>query len=210
MSASSNSAKLLVEESSPLGFFLERVKEAQKRQNVQLSEELEFYIVQLLSDYVTLNNRSAKEQEDCLALILKKALESDTQLRMQLFKQLGDTALYFSGFFQEYFNNKCFDVSYYITMGGNAYGQLAGMLKSGRSTYANTMSKTYQQLSSQFTTAVDVIMDVSEHTTGTSQTSQRSTLSLYDAWLDTASQKLEKDLLNRGVIPVPVRKKWKN
>jgi hypothetical protein len=31
----------------------------------------------------------------------------------------------------------------------------------------------------------------------------RSTLSIYEAWINTDSQKLEKDLLDRGVIPLP-------
>jgi hypothetical protein len=212
MSNFESPSKLLLEETSPQGFFHEKVKQAQKRQGLALSEDMEFYIVQLLADYVTLNSRenSLQSQTDCLALILKQALESDHHEQIHLFKKLGDTALYFSGFFQEYFNNKCFDVSYYISMGGNAYGNLAGILKGGKSSYASSMSKTYEQLSTGFTKAVDVIMDVSEHTTGVSQTSKRSTLSLYDSWLSTASTKLEKDLLDRGVIPVPVLKKWRN
>jgi tRNA(Ile)-lysidine synthase len=64
-----------------------------------------------------------------LALILKKALESPPAERVALYKKIADTSLYFSGFFQEYFNKKSFDIKYYVTMGESAYQELAHLLK---------------------------------------------------------------------------------
>jgi hypothetical protein len=205
---SQTTAKLLVSDgTSAMGFFHEKVKEAQKRQNVNLSEDIEFYVVNLLTEYVS--HKTPQGENDCLALMLARALESPTQERFLIYKQMGDTALYFSGFFQDYFNTKSFDVSYYMSMGGNAYSQLAGLAK-GNASYGAGMAKTFQGLSVQFSTAVDVIMDVSENTTGRSTAATRSLLSVYDAWLGTASQKLERELFERGVIPVPSSRKTKN
>jgi hypothetical protein len=142
--------------------------------------------------------------DECLALILKKALESPRGEQIFLYKKLADTALYFSGFFQEYFNRKCFDIKYYVTMGEGAYEQLAHLMKKRTASEA-AMSEIYGEMASSFGTAVDIITDVSESTAGFE--SHRSTLSLYDAWLSTSSKKLARDLNKRGVNPVRVSKK---
>ena len=201
-SDSSSAVNLFTTDINPQNFFHKKVLEAQNRQNVKLTENVEFYLVNLLCEFVRLD--STQEQEDCLALILKKALESPHGERVLLFKRLGDTALYFSGFFQEYFNRKCFDVNYYVMMGESAYGQLSTLMRK-KTSYDSTMSKIYSEMSQNFGQAVDILLDVSEQT-NQSQT-ERNTLSIYDAWLSTASSKLEKDLRNRGIHPIKVSKK---
>lgn len=202
-SSDSNQAmNLWTSELNPQNFFREKVMEAQSRQNVALTENVEFYLVNLLCEFVRLN--PGGEQDDCLALLLKKALESPRGESVAIYKRLGDTALYFSGFFQEYFNRKCFDVKYYVMMGESAYGQLSTLM-SRKSTYESTMSQIYGEMSKNFSTAVDILVDVSEQTHHTSP--DRDTLSVYDAWLSTASVKLEKDLIKRGVNPIKVSKK---
>jgi hypothetical protein len=60
-------------------------------------------------------------------------------------------------------------------------------------------------MANSFETAVDILTDVSENTAGFE--SERSTLSLYDAWLSTTSKKLARDLNKRGINPVRVSKK---
>jgi hypothetical protein len=193
-------------DANPARFFHEKIVDAQARQNLKLPENVEFYLVNLLCDYVrTRHSERAEDTGDCLALILKKALESPTGEQVLLFKRLGDTALYFSGFFQEYFNSKCFDVGYYMSMGENAYGQLANIMRR-KTSYEATMSEIYRDVSRNFGKAVDVLMDVSENTSG-NQAQARSTLSLYDAWLSSASDHLQSELLKRGVHPVKVTKK---
>lgn len=195
-------AALWTTDLSPQAFFHEKVQEAQSRQGIALTENVEFYIVNLLCDYVRVDNQ--KMSDDCLALILKKALESPSGEQIFLYKKLADTALYFSGFFQEYFNRKCFDVSYYVMMGEGAYEQLSNLMRK-RTASESAMSEIYGEMASSFGTAVDILTDVSENTTGFE--SQRSTLSIYDAWLSTTSRKLARDLNKRGIHPVRVSKK---
>ncbi|MFZ9520942.1 MAG: hypothetical protein ACO3A4_10735 [Silvanigrellaceae bacterium] len=201
-SSTPESASIWTTDLSPQAFFHEKVQEAQSRQGIMLSENVEFYIVNLLCDYVRVDE--GKLTDECLALMLKKALESPSGEQIFLYKKLADTALYFSGFFQEYFNNKCFDISYYVMMGEGAYGQLSSLMRKRTASEA-AMSEIYGEMASSFGTAVDIITDVSESTSGLE--SQRSTLSLYDAWLSTTSRKLAKDLNKRGINPVRVSKK---
>ncbi|WP_186645743.1 hypothetical protein [Fluviispira vulneris] len=186
-------------ESNAVQFFHEKVVEAQERQRLRLTENVEFYIVNLLCEQVRMNE--SEDSENCLVLILKKALESSHVEKIALYKKLADTALYFSGFFQEYFNRKSFDIKYYVNMGESAYGELSHLLK-GKNTYQETMSQIYQEMSKSFTKAVEILLDISEQTTHQDQI--RSTLSIYDAWLNTASAKLEKELLARGVHPIKI------
>lgn len=184
---------------NPTKFFYEMVVEAQERQRLKLTENVEFYIVNLLCGYLRASD--SEETEDCLALILKKALESPRIEKIALYKKLADTALYFSGFFQEYFNRKSFDIKYYVNMGESAYNELSNLLK-GKNTYQATMSNIYYEMSRNFKIAVDILLDISEQTSN--QGNERSILSIYDAWLHTASTKLEKELYSRGVNPIKV------
>ncbi len=195
-------SQIWTDELNPTHFFREKVLEAQERQRVKLSENVEFYLVTLLCDMMLLKEDG--RAEDCLALILKKALASPHGEQVVLFKQLGDTALYFSGFFQEYFNRKCFDLSYYVSMGESAYGQLSNLMRQ-KTSYSDTMSKIYSEMSSSFSQSVDILVDVSEQTNHSNK--ERDLLGLYDAWLSTSSVKLEKDLYKRGINPIKVSKK---
>jgi hypothetical protein len=208
---SSAESTLWTDDVNTTRFFHEKVVEAQERQKLRLGENVEFYVVNLLCEFVSPRASGLGGDEgDCLALILKRALESPHGEQVLLFKRLGDTALYFSGFFQESFSTKCFDVRYYMTMGESAYGQLSSLMR-GRNSYESTMGEIYRDMSRSFGKAVDVLMDVSEHTAGAATAAQeRSSLSLYDAWLSTASEKLERDLLRRGIYPIKVPLKSTN
>ena len=187
---------------SPQAFFRDKVVDAQSRQGIQLSENVEFYIVNLLCDYLRVDD--SRVSDECLALILKRALESPHGEKILLYKKLADTALYFSGFFQEYFNRKCFDIKYYVMMGEGAYEQLAHLIRK-RTASQSAISEIYEEMATNFEAAVDIITDVSENTAGFD--THRSTLSIYDAWLSTSSKKLARDLNNRGINPVRVSKK---
>ncbi|WP_338637025.1 hypothetical protein [Spirobacillus cienkowskii] len=203
MGSKTDANVLWMTEVNPTQFFREMVVEAQERQKLKLSENVEYYIVNLLCGY--LRATETEDSDNCLALILKKALESPPAERVALYKKIADTSLYFSGFFQEYFNKKSFDIKYYVTMGESAYQELAHLLK-GKNSYQMTMSAIYQEMSESFLHAVDILLDVSEQTS--QQNQERSILSIYDAWLNTNSAKLEKELFSRGVRPVkiPTRK----
>jgi hypothetical protein len=199
MGSKSDFSTLWMTEANPTQFFHEMVVEAQERQRLKLTENVEFYIVNLLCGYLRASD--SDDSEDCLALILKKALESSFVEKVALYKKLADTALYFSGFFQEYFNRKSFDIKYYVTMGESAYNELSNLLK-GKNTYHATMSNIYYEMSRNFTIAVDILLDISAQTSN--QGNERSVLSIYDAWLNTESPKLEKELYSRGVNPIKV------
>jgi hypothetical protein len=189
-------------ESNATVYFHDLIVEAQERQNLRVHEDVEFYLVNLLVDYLSIN---AAQQTDCLALTYAKAQASPHGERILLFKQLADSSLYFAGFFQEFFLKKGLDLSYCITMGSNAYQQLADLMRGGGKAEKN-VARLYRDMARTFRQSVVLLLDVSQRTIHQGEPS-RGTLQLYETWLDTASQSLEQELWERGIIPIAQNKK---
>ena len=102
----------------PAEFFRSKVIKAAEQQEIVLSKEVEFYLVNLLCHFID-PDRYFKLDDDIdlfdtpLAFILKKALEAPPEKQLVIYKFLGDVSLYMSGYFQDYFNNKTFDINYF-------------------------------------------------------------------------------------------------
>ena len=112
--------------------------------------------------------------------------------RAQKLREIGDQSLYISGFFADSLQRSLVDVDYYIKIGGSAYAQLARM-KSG----ARQFEPAYVELAGKFPRFVDVLAEVSA---GSSLTSDRSVVELYERWLKTGSEWIERKLRARGVV----------
>lgn len=180
-------------------FFYNAIKKAQIKQSIQLCENVEYYLVQLLINFIRSDEHNSLT--DCLIIMLKKALEGLPNEKMVLYKKIGDISLYVCGFHQDYFANKSYDIKYYISMGSSAYKSLSNLMV-GKSTYQHTMSQIYRDMSAHFLKAIDVLLQISENIHQSART--RSTLNIYDAWINTESKKLCQDLLDRGIIPTKI------
>ena len=117
---------------------------------------------------------------------------------------MGDTSLYFSGFFQDYFNRKLFSVDYYISMGRTAYGTVSHILEDqfGEAEF----SKVYRTLSVRFQDFVDVLGAVSDQNSEL-QNSNTKILELFDRWNQTGSERIRQKLADQGFDPVRVTRK---
>lgn len=189
----------LMNSGDPRDFFYQEVKKAQKKQSIQLTENVEFYLVQLMCDFIRVNEQNCFDE--CLVILLKKALESLPNEKIALYKKLADTSLYFCGFYQDYFANKSFDIKYYVSMGESAYLALSQLMTGKKTTYHTTMSQIYKEMSESFLHSIDILLCISEQTNQSKHA--RSILNIYDAWINTESEKLARDLLDRGIIPLP-------
>ena len=107
---------------SPRTYFQKLVHEAILHQEVEASEETEFYLVNLLHEFIDASNLFQKNpegfKEEPLALMLARALRSNRERKIQILKHLGDTTLYMAGFFPESVDRKIIDLGYYISMSG--------------------------------------------------------------------------------------------
>jgi hypothetical protein len=177
-------------------FFRQEVVAARSEVGVKMSDLTEYYLVNLLCDFSKRGGGTDPGSEP-LAMMYKRATEADMAERVQLLKNLGDVALYVAGFFTDFIEKSLVDVDYYISMGGNAYGNLSGLVGSQR--HGDTFAELYGQLSVKFTELVDVLNQISERSHTKSDT-DADLLKLYDRWARTGSERIRKVLLERGLI----------
>ena len=175
----------------PSEFFKERVRVALTNSNLTLDNEVEFYLVTLLCNFIKPQETLDLQKLDTpLALFLKEALESsDSYEQQERFKVLGDLSLYVSGYFQESFNRKTIDIDYYIAIGSSAYQKVAILSAQGL----------YRKLATNFPQLIEV---VSEVTMIPGQDKPIDILATYDRWTRSNSKRLLKVLQELGIDPI--------
>lgn len=190
----------------PQDFFRELVTETLGRQHVSIQPETEFYLVNLLNQFMTTDRLYPRDgegtvREEPLALMVKEALEQPAvQAQSLMFRQVGDVSLYVAGFFQDSLVRKLVDVDYYIDMGGTAYQQVATR------TTEDNLRALYGELSEKFGRFVEVLAEISDKT---SARTEKDILRLYDLWVRTGSERAAKALQEAGIIPTEgMKKEW--
>jgi hypothetical protein len=177
-------------EQTPAEYFKELVEGALARQHLQAGSLTEYYLVNLLCQYVRLDPRVDAEHGEPLAVRLARALQTaGTEQRTRL-RSLGDFSLFTAGFFSDSFRRRHIDVDYYVSMGEYAYGSLSRAEDAFREVFA--------ELSCKFVGFSDVLADISERT---ALTSNNDVLRLYEKWLRTGSQRDGQRLIERGIVP---------
>jgi hypothetical protein len=182
----------LLREQSAAEYFKELVESALHRQHLQAGDLTEYYLVNLLCQYVRLDARAATaDQAQPLAIRLARALESGgSEARAQL-RSLGDFSLFMSGFFADSFARRSVDVDYYKSMGEYAYASLSRREE-------DDFAEVFSELARKFVGFMDVLADVSERT---ALSSSSDVLRLYEKWLRTGSARDGQRLVDRGIIP---------
>src|SRR3989338_8083178 len=183
-------------------YFKDLVEKEIDRQKTHVSAEVSFYLVNLLTHFFKTEKLYTKDTEGNfveipLALILSKALNADTGEKIQLFKKLGDHSLYVSGFFSESIHHKAIDMDYYVNMGENAYNELSYLMKAIK--HNEALALIYHELSQKFIKLTDVLAEVRE---ASRITSNKDLLKMYEHWIATKSQRIEKKLIKEGIIPI--------
>ena len=176
-------------------FFRERVQTALARQQLAASALTEFYLVNLLQEFrkteKLFEQQGSQMAEKPLAILLAEAVAGNLQTKIRCLKQLGDVSLYTAGFFGERIKRKLIDIRYYIRMGGGAYSNLAGILSNQK-----TFAELYGELSQLFPSLVDVLAEVAVHS---HWQTNRDLLKIYERWLATGNEALEKLLNEEGI-----------
>ncbi len=191
----------------PQDYFRELVTDAMGRQKVSAQPETEFYLVNLLNQFIKtdrlyMRDADGSAREEPLALMVKEALEEQsTAAQTQRFKHIGDVSLYVGGYFQDSLNRKLVDVDYYIDMGGAAYQRVAA-----RTAEEEILRAVYEELAAKFAAFVEVFADVSEKTT---PRTEKDLLRLYELWVRTRSERAAKALQEAGILPNDtIKKDW--
>lgn len=196
-----NDLKLIAQ---PQEFFKELISEAMDNQHVSAQPETEFYLVNLMNQFITTDRLYPRDaeghvREEPLALMVKEAIEQpETEAQRALFRHVGDVSLYVAGYFQDSLNRKLVDVDYYIDMGGTAYRQVAARAD------AEVFRSLYGELAEKFPAFVEVLAEVSDKT---AQKTEKDLLRYYDLWLRTKSERAAKALQEAGILPNATIKK---
>jgi hypothetical protein len=192
---------------SPREYFRDLLGTAISHQRVTVEPETEFYLVNLLSEFLDSNKLFVQRDDgsldtEPLALMLARALEGSRESQIQGMRKLGDVSLYMSGFFSDALSRQVVDIDYYIGMGGAAYARVAELIK------AQGAAALYAELSQKFNAYVDLLSEVAEKT---AVTSNRGVVRLYERWIKTGSVRLARMLGQQGVLAqVPPEDGMKN
>jgi hypothetical protein len=185
-------AESLVRNESPAVYFKELVESALQRQRLQASELTSFYIVNLLTTFVHRDNGlCGRADEEPLALQLARAMTSEGSVRREALRSVGDLSLFVAGFFSDSLNRKLVDIDYYVMLGGRAYESLSRLER-------EALAPAFAELAGSFLSFVDVLNDVSEQCT---VTTNADVLRLYEKWLRTGSRRHGQRLVERGIVP---------
>ena len=181
----------LVHDESPMEYFKRLVEGALAHQRVQSTEHTTFYVVNLLAAFVCPPRESADALSEPLAVRFARAMQTAGIEQRQGLRLVGDVSLFLSGFFGDSFTRKVVDIDYYISLGGYAYSRLSQRDTEG-------CARVFSELAEKFTSFVDVLSEVSEHS---STTSSSDVLRLYEKWLRTRSPRNGELLVERGIVP---------
>jgi hypothetical protein len=180
----------VLREQTATEYFKELVESALARQHVQAGDLTEYYLVNLLCQYVRLDPATDVDYGEPLAVRLARALQTGgTEQRARL-RSLGDFSLFTAGFFSDSLSRRRVDVDYYVSMGAYAYGSLSRAEDAFREVFA--------ELSRKFVGFSDVLADISERT---ALTSNNDLLRIYEKWLRTGSARDGQRLIERGIVP---------
>ncbi len=182
-------ADALFRSESPTEFFRELVETAMQNQRVSAHELTSFYVVNLLAGFV--HGDPHGDVDEPLGPRFARALQTAGVAQRDGLRRVGDQSLFISGFFSDSLNRSLVDVDYYIQLGECAYRSLA---RRGDRTFSDV----FDELSDKFTTFVDVLGEVSERT---SLSSNSDVLRLYEKWLRTRSRRSGDLLAKKGIVP---------
>lgn len=190
---------MVLEMTSPQEFFHKELMSILRSNNLFLSQDIEYYIVNLLCTYITPEVLCLKDGDynpltTPLAILFEKAVEAPPDEKFKILKSVGDTSLYVSGFFQDSFNKKTFSLEYFINLGINAYLNVSNL-----STFPTRNSKVYSKLADKFPDLVEIVATLSDKL---GEPKNIDILTIYERWNENKSERLLKKLTNQGIIPI--------
>ncbi len=177
-------------------YFSDQIHRVNDHRNLQFSEETLRYLSALLVELSKTEKVFRWDDPVTLTELHCQASEADPRQALQLYKQLGDYALYISGFFSDSLERKTVGVEYYADMGGSAYYRAANL--SAFAGQLMTLSHIFEELSHRFRHCIGVLTEISEMDR---QDSIQDVVRLYERWLTTRDQHSAERLKALGLLP---------
>ena len=187
-------AGILSREENLFDFFHEAVDSAVHSEGGGVSEDGVYYLSNLL---VERGRASEHQQPQTLVELHIRAREEGGATAVQSWREIGDRALYISGFFRASLSRQNVSLDYYLSMGAAAYDQLANAMRWTGS--GGGFENIYEELAHRFQTCSTVIQRVRDQVRAHSNA---DILALYEQWTQNPDRATADKLAELGVIPM--------
>ncbi len=177
-------------------FFRERVEAAARGHGLAVTESVEFYLVNLLSQVAVLPAERLLTRP--LVELLADALEAQGAERLRRYRQLGDLALVVCGFFHDFLRRRGVSRNYAVELGGRAYSQAGNIAQLTGRTREFALADVFLSLAEDFDSYARLLDDVRETT---QLRTPQEIIKLYERWKKTSSPLLAQRLEQAGVFP---------
>ena len=154
--------------------------EAQLSSDQRLNEDMESYLVFLLTRYMTHPELANK----VLAMEFLNAMHETGSLRQTLLRDVGDQCLLFSGLFPLRADRLRVKISYFVDLGRGAYAAVSPKTQNGT-------AGLYEQLADCFVRLMEILHAMRELGT---QEACLTSLHAIDLWHDSSSQRARQQL----------------
>lgn len=187
----------LVAQSNLFSFFYDRVQEARRVRGVVVEEDTEFYLVNLLVDFLRTRRlvevSGTRVDEVPLAIRLLECRSAEGGEGFVQLKHLADSTLYLLGFFAESLQRSAVDLGYYRGLARSAYRDLSVM---GGWRSSRGADSVFDELSDKFDECAVLLGEVREGTP-----SHQDIVALYQRYLETGDPRLHERLRSLGILP---------
>lgn len=172
------------------------IKEAEKLSHQHMSEDIEFYLIQMLQHFI--DRPDALSSVIALDYLLTDNIMDSS--RKNLLQDIGDKCLLFSGLFPGQAERRHVPLSYFVGMGEAAYSSVADI-----SQHRKEMAILFRSLSDHFVTLMDVLLSIRELSQGKNS---MNLLQAEELWRHTGSQHALKIIRQhtRGFLVYPDKK----
>jgi hypothetical protein len=174
-------------------YFEEVVGEALRSRNIEATEAVCRYLVDLLCHFAHPDEQIGSTFSQPLTFLLRDALEAAGAERFRRLRVLGDGVLYVLGFFGSHIEVKGIDRGYVVGVGSTAYRHAAGMLRRS-ATAISQGPDVLSELADKFERFAEVLNVVADGTLVSGVRDERSVVKLYERWQRTGSSRLAEEL----------------
>jgi hypothetical protein len=189
----------LVRDVTPAEFFREQLAAAMEHQRICTSAFTEHYLVNLLAACLRGDHLPQAEpgyDDVPLALLYLRALQASAHERARRLREMGDLALFVSGFFADRLINRHAD----LRLLPGARGPCLRSSLGGAPARPAHRARGLLRARGRFREFADVLSEVSE---ATRMASPGSIVRLYERWLQTGSPRAAQLLTKAGINPAP-------
>lgn len=186
--------QLLSQEENLFDFFHEAVGHAVSDTGTTVSNDGVYYLTNLL---VERGRCPEHPQPETLVDLQIMAQERGGAAAVQAWREMGDRALYVSGFFRASLARQNISPDYYLSMGAAAYDQLACLMR--WTGVGGGFESIYEELAEQFDYCAGILQRVRDRIRAHSNA---DILKLYEQWIANPDPIVAQQLSELGVVPM--------